>query len=129
VTASKLGTHKAYGTFSPSATGNKAITGVGFQPKYVRLEILSDRGTTASTTDTIEGFGIMTSSLQVCKCTHTTGTNSYMYSSTSACLAGLHFNSTTPELLATFVSMDSDGFTINFSAFVSTYLILWIAEA
>lgn len=106
----------AIGTINPTATGNLSVTGLGFKPRLVRFDLLTDRGLGANATDAVEGFGYASATTKFTKSTHNTTSNSYAYSSTSHCISGLHFNSTTPELLGDLVSFDDDGFTLNFSA-------------
>ena len=100
------------GSFTVSATGNKVITGVGFTPKLVKfIDIVN-----AATTGAQGGIGAMTSTAQYAHAWNADGAAGARYSSTSKCFAVVGASSSTPVQLASYVSMDSDGFTINFSA-------------
>lgn len=94
------------------STGNKAISGLGFQPKLVRFAMLQ---TISSGTNSIYGLGAMTSANQYTHCATIDATNRSRYSSKSACISGVGSGSATPFILANYVSMDADGFTINVS--------------
>ena len=105
-------------------TGDKAITGVGFEPKLVRFTVLP----TASTTAILVGQGAMTASSQY----YYAGINSGTFgrnSSTSACIAWISGGSSTPSFLASYVSMDADGFTINVSTANSAFSVAYEAYA
>lgn len=106
------------------STGNKAVTGLGFKPKLVRFTVLP----TASTAAILIGFGAMTETDQF----YVTGISSGTFgrnSSTSACIAWVNGGSSTPQLLAGYVSMDSDGFTINVTSSSSTFPVAYEAYA
>ena len=91
-------------------TGNKVITGVGFIPKLVRFTVTP----TASTAITLVGIGSMTTTSQYyLACTSQSTPTGSRNSSTSACIGWLTSGVSTPALLASYVSMDADGFTIN----------------
>lgn len=101
-----------------NTTGNKAITGVGFTPKLVRFTILP----TAATTSATMAVGAMTATSQYIMGASSSSSPAYAKNnSTSACLGWLTQGSTTFTLLASYVSMDADGFTINVSAASSTF--------
>lgn len=110
---------------SPTAgtTGNQAITGVGFQPDVVIL--FSCGGTTSNVNrdGAVYGLGFATSSTnQVCTATvskdavATKSTKRYQRGDNTACFALIDNVTTTSKALeGSFVSMDSDGFTINWT--------------
>jgi hypothetical protein len=115
------------GSFTGSgSTGNQSITGLGFQPKVVLFRY--NMGTsTGSASDSVIGFGVGISSSD----RRTSGNYSSNNLSTSSNAA---WNQDTYVIYtpsgssrADFVSMDSDGFTINWvtsSSMVVEYLAL-----
>jgi hypothetical protein len=100
----------------PNATGNKAITGVGFQPKIVFFF-----GTEATATGPASiassffwGVGISSSNRLVVNL-DMDGSDVYPIAPvTTKCISQSASN--TIEYVADLVSLDSDGFTVNFSA-------------
>lgn len=126
VTPAKLASHIAMGTFTPTGTGNKAVTGVGFKPKLVRFVSLNaNQGTVAAFS-----MGAMTDTQQyVAGIGHTTS-NAQRMSSKAACYGEVSSASLAWYTLANRVSLDSDGFTINFSIFnTGPAEVLWEAFA
>lgn len=111
VTAAKRSQVVAIGTISPTTTGNFSVTGVGFTPKLVRFTAMLSASTSASN----YGVGAMTSSAQYVASIAPDGSSGSRNSSTSACIGVLNQASSTWNTLGSYVSMDSDGFTINFS--------------
>lgn len=108
------------------STGNKAVTGVGFTPKLVRFTVLFP----ANATVAAGAFGAMTTSDQFYSAWSTQPSASNVAarnSSTSACIGWVPANTSTPSLLATYVSMDSDGFTINVTSAASNFSVAWEA--
>ncbi len=101
----------------PGSTGNQAITGVGFQPKAVMFfgsEIDSD----GNKVNVLVSFGVATSSSArgVVGLTDNDAfstTDVERYQSITNCIVS---HSVTVRYLADFVSMDADGFTINWSS-------------
>jgi hypothetical protein len=115
------------GTFTGSgSTGNQSITGVGFQPKVVLFRY-NMATSTGSSSDSVIGFGVGISSSD----RRTSGDYSNNNVSTSSHAA---WNQDTYCIYtpsgssrADFVSMDSDGFTINWvtsSSMIVSYLAL-----
>lgn len=88
------------------STGNKAITGVGFRPKLVRFTVLNSAGTGGFN----PGFGAMDESGN--QFTSIFSSNPTRNGLTTRCI-GWMTTSSTPAMAASYVSMDSDGFTIN----------------
>lgn len=110
----------------PASAGNKAVTGVGFKPGMVRFHV-SLAGNTDYITD---GYGVMDASGN-----QQAGGSVYRVStgagesdvSSAQCLyvpietIGGHY------VKAVFVSMDSDGFTINMQSVNTAFFIMWEA--
>lgn len=106
-------------------TGNKSITGVGFTPRLVRFTVLPS----ASTTSSNYGSGAMTSSSQYYAAITSTGSGRTRNSSTTACIGWIGDTVSTPVLLANYVSMDADGFTINVTTASSAFDVAYEAYA
>lgn len=102
------------GTFTISATGNKAITGVGFTPKFVMFDWVA----TASSSADNNTSGWMTATAQFAKwsSSNSAGNSSARNAYTNLCLATGASASSTANETAAYVSMDADGFTINVTA-------------
>ena len=110
----------------PTTTGNSAITGLGFQPKFVMF-ISGSRQDSTSAVGAHFSYGCAISSSA--RFAHTLGVqdgqtmsasvNGVSYHSATACLAGVTSGAAL-EYLADFVSMDSGGFTLNFSTAPAT---------
>lgn len=113
------------GTFTSSAgTGNQSITGIGFRPRLVKFDVAA-----GDTSFFRIGFGAMDAA-----------GNQYAWGATSEdansggratisrvyCVA-LTNSAATDILLGSFVSMDADGFTINWVT-ASPFIIGFIAE-
>ena len=115
------------GSFSGNnATGNQSITGVGFQPKVVLFRY-NMQGTDASMGDASIGFGVGVSSSD--RRVGGNYSNSGLTTSSQAAWNQSSYVIYTPGggNRADFVSMDSDGFTINWvaaSEMAVTYLAL-----
>ena len=105
------------GNFSLSATGAKAITGVGFKPKLVTFDFLQD----SSTSRLVAATGATDGTKQYARAGVATSTpNAGGQYSTSKCL--LVVNTTGTVLIdASITSLDSDGFTLNVSTYTNTY--------
>lgn len=104
----------------PTSAGNSSISGLGFQPKLVMLLSGSRTDTSALGAHFSYGCAISSSARFVHTLgvqdgqTMSSGVNGVSYQSASACLAGVTSGAAL-EYLADLVSMDSGGFTINFS--------------
>ena len=107
------------------STGNKAITGVGFTPKLVRFTI---RVSGTSSSAFILSFGAMTATSQFYTSGAGDGTNAFRAGLISACI-GWSTAGGTLSLLASYVSMDADGFTINVSTAGTTFAVAYEAYA
>lgn len=120
------GTKYATGLFQcPASTGTYSVTGLGFKPKLVQF-------TTQLSTSNYNGIGIgaMTETTQWSNSTmdrNSTGNNTSSYSN-SNCIQ--HISETSGNyVLAAYSSMDTDGFTVNFSAVNTLFRIMWVAQA
>lgn len=103
-----------------NSTGNKSITGVGFKPSLVKFTLLYPLGTgiTSSATGFMDQSGNQY---------HTYMTASSRGSGSNACFVSVSNGTTTATLLAKYVSMDSDGFTLNVSTNSVTVDVLYEA--
>lgn len=106
-------------------TGNKVITGVGFTPKLVRFEVIPSN----STTVVLSARGAMTTSAQYAVAVSGSSSDHSRYGTTSNCIAWVSGGSVTPSLLASYVSMDSDGFTINVTTAANNFSVAYEAYA
>ena len=116
VTQVKLAAHPKVGTFSnPSSTGNVSVTGVGFKPALVRFTALFSSSSTIAhfTTGVMDSSGNQSSASTSYSNTANSG---FANSSSTHCIALNTHNSAALAISATYVSMDSDGFTIGFDA-------------
>ncbi len=100
-------TAKALAWDDNTSTGNQAVTGVGFKPDLVIHMCGSITSGYGTTTDAIFGMGAMSAGNQW-TASFGVGTRSQR---TDSCLRDL----STAAARATFVSMDSDGFTVNWA--------------
>jgi len=114
------------GSFTGSgSTGNQSITGVGFQPKVVlfRYNMATSTGSAA---DSVIGFGVGVSSSD--RRTSGNYSNNNVSTSSNAAWNQDSYVIYTPSgsSKADFVSMDSDGFTINWAT-SSSMLVEYLA--
>lgn len=108
------------------STGNKAITGVGFTPKLVLFHVIPS----ASTTVSLGGHGGMTATSQWASwfASDTAGTTVFGRNGyTNRCVAWGSAGSSTGTLQCSYVSMDSNGFTINVNNASSTFDVAYVA--
>lgn len=123
---SVLSPHVGVGTFtSPASTGNFSVTTLSFTPQIVKFKMLE----VVNGTDIVSMEGTMTANGQFVNSIHGSNGAYFSYSSTSNCIAYLPFNSTTPVTLASFVSMNSNGFTLNFTTAANQVAVAWEAWA
>lgn len=117
ITAAKLGTHVAAGSFAAKgSTGNQSVTGLGFTPVVVYFFV----GISTSASNSAAGFGYMTATTQYASAwasrpavsVGSTNTDTTHCIKLYAISAGGAFSA---QQEAAFVSLDSDGFTINYS--------------
>jgi hypothetical protein len=98
------------GTFTSSgSTGHQAITGVGFTPVLVKFTNLPVSGTSASSVS----IGAMTTSNQYWVTSSSTTSAVSRYTVTDHCFGTITAGTNTIGCEAAYVSMDSDGFTVN----------------
>lgn len=99
---------------TPSTTGNKAYTGFGFRPTYIRF--YASGKTSTSETGTRLSIGFADGSIQGC---HSLDGN------TPQVYIDRVINLSTPSgmIVANLVSFDADGCTLNFSSTVSGYRV------
>lgn len=107
------------------STGNKPVTGVGFKPKLVKFTVMP----TATAVSTMVGVGAMTESSQylVTSSANTQSNTAARNATTSGCLGYLGAGATTLILYAQYVSMNTDGFTINVVTASSTFDVAYEA--
>ena len=114
---------KVLGWTMPTSTGNKAVTGVGFKPDVViHVHAGADFTTTpsATTTDANIGLGVMDASGDqwanaILSLDNISGdSNTQRGQQTDACLYDFD-SALAVRKEAAWVSMDADGFTVNFS--------------
>ncbi len=123
VTAIKRSQVVTTGTLTfPASIGNQSVTGVGFTPKYVKFTYLPG----ASSTNATLNIGAMTTSTQWTVVGTSTTTFSGRNSSTSACIL-LISGSASIIAQSSYVSMGSDGFTINHSVVTAGLVYSWEA--
>lgn len=119
-------TKYAVGFFvGPTATGNRAVTDVGFQPKMV--EFSCTFGDDASVAH--YGVGIMNDrGTQWTIAINASGTSASRKRSTAHCIS-LVSATTTFVISASFVSMDTEGYTLNFNTVIASpaYFVHWKA--
>lgn len=107
-----------------TATGNQSVTGVGFQPDIVIM--MATLNTVSGRTNNANqfGFGVMTSSAQwsICqKAQHAVGTsNTNRGFVNNGCLLLTQTGADGTAHLQSYVSMDSDGFTVNITTALGT---------
>lgn len=116
----------------PASTGNKAVTGVGFQPKAVifwgnRRSADGGSGSASSNDDMPPWWGMaVSSSGRVTIGDDENLTSGAVFTDATKCLTSK--SAGTVNFAADFVTMDSDGFTVNFStANATAYIINFMA--
>lgn len=112
ITPAKKAQYIASGSFTTdTGTGNKAITGLGFTPKFVEFHWFSGASATAQS----NAIGWMTSTGQFAQwgSSNAAANQSVRNSYSDRCFAIGSAASSTSTDEGAYVSMDSDGFTIN----------------
>ena len=118
------------GSFTQStSTGNQAITGVGFQPKAV-LFFSDFDAFTGNKNDALYGFGVAVSSTKRWAVFgHANWGSASALSKggfdTTRCFGSVIASGATDYVNADFVSMDSDGFTINNTTVAATGSVIY----
>ena len=120
----------ATGSFTvPSSTGNKSVTGLSFQPKYVIFYATfetTDTNDFGSSASAMYGIGISSTSQVALVYTGINSGTGDSYENTSDCI--LFYSYTTKDVEAALVSLNSDGFTVNFTtANATAYVINYFA--
>lgn len=106
--AKRAGGYKI-GTWTASATGDEAITGLGFQPKMVEFRFLHADGTTLSRS----GWGVADGSSQFAVAMAVSDNpTAAVDSNVTVCILGIT-GSGSILVRGTLVSFDADGFTVN----------------
>lgn len=112
----------------PSSTGNFSVTGVGFKPKLIKLRVAAGNGTIIrhnqgaadANNQWVDSIAARVSS----------PVGMHQQTSTSHCVRGDGVSTggvLGNEVLGTRVSLDNDGFTLNFTATLSAYTLFWEA--
>ena len=116
----------------PGATGDQAITGVGFQPKAV-LFYYTLQTSDGTAVDFQWGIGAMTATgtgnqwaVSANSADAAASSDNDSRTSNAACITYINASAST-VLAATCVSLDSDGFTINWSVVTSGVDVHWVA--
>jgi len=107
------------GTFaSPSSPDSLGVTGIGFNPTLIQIFLLHPNNTTRG----IQGSGFYDGTSQFATYTDTTET-----STSSSNIIYWIDTATTTRVVAAATSLDSDGFTLNFTTSLSIYTFGYIA--
>ena len=112
------------GNFSTNGiTCNRAITGIGFQPSYLRFTLSQKTTTSEAFVHFSEGFTDGTS--QSCHSLYwdSTGGQSKQFTDKVINHVNRVGGTLTDVIKATFVSFDADGLTLNFSTTTSGYRV------
>jgi hypothetical protein len=120
----------ANGTFQcPASTGNFSVSGVGFRPGRVEFTM-----SLASTDYIASGQGVMDANSvgwamsQIYRRSTALGTSDVVLAATGGvCIQMRNEAGSANYVRATFVSMDANGFTVNFSAVNTGFFIGWRA--
>ena len=109
ITAAKRSGGIKVGSFQPTSTGNFSVTGVGFKPKSVSFQILPGDSTNNHST----AWGVMDENgNQFVHAINDNGSSVARISNESACILEISAGGSTAHR-GRFVSMDSDGFTVD----------------
>lgn len=114
--------------YAPAVTGNQSIVGLGFKPKIVKFSyariILSNLSAAQM------GLGAITSAFQYSYLSRSNESNDATYIFNEATCIHMDSPSTNvTEHMATFVSLDADGFTINWASVNGTNTLRVVYEA
>lgn len=113
------------GTFAcPGSTGSLAITGLGFKPGLVEFHT----GWANIATTALSGDGAMDGSGNQWVVSNWSDAGNGQYGSSSHCIY-LATPAGATIVLASYVSMDTDGFTVSFANVNASGVIRWIAHA
>lgn len=127
ITPDKFATHLKIGSISGAtfgSTGNKSITGVGFTPQAVVFLLMP----TTIASNAIQSIGFMTSSAQAASGTAASNAAApFRWSSTARCIGWGSPGASAVAMDASYVSMDSDGFTINVNTAANNFDVAYLA--
>lgn len=126
VTAAKRSEVVATGIINESTTGNKTYN-IGFKPKVILFFTTVNIGST-STTITHAGYGIATASFQVAHAIRAASSAFSRKALNTRCLLSVVADGTAPSE-ASLVSMNNNGFTLNFHNASGLYYFPYIAIA
>ena len=111
------------GSFTcPASTGDRAVTGVGFVPRVIEFHV----GVAPNTTRLGFNEGAMNSSTQWVNSTSGSSGTVSRNRDTTHCLGWTNIDGSW-YIQASYVSLDSDGFTVNFNAVNTGGTIFWKA--
>lgn len=120
----------ATGVFSTNnSTGNRPLTGLGFQPTYLRLTLGQKTSTSEAFVHQSEGSTDGTNQRCVAAFWDSTGGKSVEFTNKLVNHINRVSGTLTDVITATIVSLDADGFTLNFGATISGYHVHYEAFA
>lgn len=112
------------GTFTAGTTGNKSITGLGFQPSVLRFTVAQKFNVAENTVAHIS-VGRADGTRQSANAILADGTGQHTRNHSNYCVA--HYTREngvlTRKVSGSFVSFDPDGFTLNFDAADANYQV------
>ena len=117
------------GTLSTSvfgATGSKAVTGIGFTPKYIEIDVFLDTSAAGASRDSRGWSDGTTTRSRGVALDAPAGTSARYNSST---LVNARNEANVSQVTATFTSFDADGFTMNVTVANSGYSAVYRAYA
>jgi len=112
------------GSFTcPAATGNYSVTGVGFKPRYVEFMVGKH-----STVDVYAGMGWMDYNGDMRTISWTSAaTENASHIISDKCIGIINGTASSWLVSGVYVSMNNDGFTINFVSINTSFTIGWKA--
>lgn len=114
----------AVATFSTNnTTGNRAISGLGLSPNWLRLTVTQKNSTTEAFIHFSQGFTDGVTSLCHSLYWDTSGGESRAFTDRVINHMTRESGALTNKVVATLVSKDADGFTLNFSSTVTGYRV------
>jgi len=119
----------AIGTVLANQQGNISVTGLGFTPKYVKFNVIYHRQILSGGGGiSMSGcWGAMTATSQYAVELYSNFGTSRSLVFTDRVIHCSYCDTSDPDILATFVSFDTDGFTLNFTIPNSGYTVVWEA--
>ncbi|WP_415062967.1 hypothetical protein [Bdellovibrio sp.] len=128
-TATAYGVQIKMGSYTaPASSGNYSVTGLGFKPTHVRLWVQNNRTGTMPGVSTNVCIGSMTETSQMTYYAYanTPAARNLMY--TDRVIACSAADAVAITIQASYVSMDADGFTVNYSTSSNnSWTIFWEA--